>query len=75
MDTAVSDQLSCLKENNGAGGGVVAHIWGSSRLQAVADHTEIIGSLAEQHVSNFAQGLRTADTMINMRFSNVASVA
>ena len=51
----------------------MAHIWGSSRLQAVADHTEIIGSLAEQHVSNFAEGLR--DTMINMRVSNVTSVA
>ena len=53
----------------------MAHIWGSSRLQASANHKEIIGSLAEQHVSNFAEGLRTADTMINMRFSNVASVA
>lgn len=53
----------------------MAHIWGSSRLQAVADHTEIIGSLAEQRASNFAEVLRTGVTMTNMKFSNVTSVA
>ena len=34
----------------------MAHIWGLG-CKAVADHTEIIGSLAEQHASNFAEGI------------------
>ncbi len=35
----------------------MAHIRGSSPLQAVSDHTEIIGSVAEQRASNIAKAL------------------
>ena len=53
----------------------MAHIRVSSPLEAVSDHTEIIGSVAEQHPSNITKALRTGDTMMNVNFSNVTSMA
>ena len=53
----------------------MAHIRGSSPLQAVSDHTEIIGTVGRQHDSKPVLPLSTGDTIMNMKSSNVTSEA
>ncbi len=51
----------------------MANIWWSSPVQTVSDHTEVIDTLAGQLVSKCKTPHRTGDTVLNMKFSNVAS--